>query len=129
MDQKRTSTIKSKQQERQILSLINSIQSLQETRLDDDSSNEKHPLSKMLADALSDLVNQHKTEKEPNHETKNNNTSEISNSGNSDIDIKINIDLSSIAFAVLYSLFASKQLSKDELETALNRLEVLKQNE
>lgn len=131
MDQKKLSNLKIKQQEKQISSLINAIQSLKGTNLNSltDETNEKHPLTNMLANALSELLSEHKLAKEPNHEIKNNNSSEIANSGNSDIDIKINIDLSSIAFAVLYSLFATDQLSKEDLEIALNRLELLKQNE
>lgn len=80
--------------------------------------------STMLTNILSDLIS---LSKSFNSEDKNHNSSIVANSGNSDIDIKIHIDFSSIALAILYSLFASKQLSSDELETALRRLEVLKQ--
>ena len=82
------------------------------------------PQSTMITNILTDLIS---LSKSFNSENKNHNSSVITNSGNSDIDIKIHIDLSSIALAILYSLFASKQLSSEELETALRKLEVLKQ--
>ena len=54
--------------------------------------------------------------------TRNSNQSHIAHSGNSEVDIKIQIDSSSIAFAILYSLFALNQLSSEGLELALSRL-------
>lgn len=50
--------------------------------------------------------------------------SQISESGNSNVDvhIKLDVDVKPIAFAMLYSLFAGKQLTEIELEKALKRL-------
>jgi hypothetical protein len=51
--------------------------------------------------------------------------SKVSESGNSNVDvhIKINVDVKPIAFAMLYSLFSSKQLTELQFEEALKRLE------
>lgn len=51
--------------------------------------------------------------------------SKVSDSGNSNVDvqIKIDIDVKPIAFAMLYSLLASKQLTDLQFEEALKRLE------
>ncbi|XQY91006.1 hypothetical protein ACNRWW_15960 [Metabacillus sp. HB246100] len=53
--------------------------------------------------------------------------STIEKSGNSDIDIYITIDLDvkPVAFAMLYSLLASKQLSTEQFEDAMKRLHEL----
>jgi hypothetical protein len=56
------------------------------------------------------------------------NESSINNSGNSDVDIRIAVDTTPIAFAMLCSLLASKQLSKEEFELAAQRLEDLTKN-
>ncbi|MBT2618650.1 hypothetical protein [Bacillus sp. ISL-78] len=50
---------------------------------------------------------------------------QITQSGNSDVNvhIKINVDVKPIAFAVLYSLLAKEQLTKDEFELALKKLD------
>jgi hypothetical protein len=51
--------------------------------------------------------------------------SKISGSGNSNVDvhIQIDVDVKPIAFALLYSLFASNQLTETQFEHALKRLE------
>lgn len=51
--------------------------------------------------------------------------SKISNSGNSNVnvDIKIEVDVKPIAFAILYSLFVNNQLTEQQLEEALKRLD------
>ncbi|MDQ0228961.1 hypothetical protein [Metabacillus malikii] len=53
------------------------------------------------------------------------NESTLSHSGNSDVDIDILIDTKPIAFAMLYSLLASKQLTQNEFEEAVKRLDSL----
>lgn len=51
--------------------------------------------------------------------------SSIDHSGNSDVDVQINIqvDVKPIAFAILYSLLATKQLSNRDFENALKKLD------
>lgn len=50
----------------------------------------------------------------------------ISNSGNSDVDVNtkidVYIDVMPIAFAILYSSLAKKQISKNEFENAIKKL-------
>jgi hypothetical protein len=55
----------------------------------------------------------------------NSNQSQVTHSGNSNVNIHINIqvDVKPIALAILYSLLAKKQLSNEELESALRKLE------
>lgn len=59
-----------------------------------------------------------------NHEKKIENVtnSRVSHSGNSNVTINITIDLLPLAFAQLYSLYATKQISSDEFELALSKL-------
>jgi len=58
---------------------------------------------------------------------KNENVNSIGQSGNSDVDIQIDVhvDTTSIAFALLCSLLATKQMSAEEFEEAVRRLENL----
>ncbi len=56
------------------------------------------------------------------------NAATLSHSGNSDVDITIHVDTKPIAFAMLYSLLATKQLSNEEFEKAVRRLDSLKSN-
>ncbi|MFD2216861.1 hypothetical protein [Metabacillus endolithicus] len=53
--------------------------------------------------------------------------SRIEKSGNSDVDVHITIDLDvkPVAFAMLYSLLASQQLTSDQFEEAIKRLQEL----
>ncbi|MCY8072391.1 hypothetical protein [Bacillus inaquosorum] len=51
-----------------------------------------------------------------------NNGSMIENSGNSEVHIDIHIDTMPIAFAILCSALAAKQMSKDEFDTAYTQL-------
>ncbi|MDM5303164.1 hypothetical protein QUF44_16625 [Bacillus subtilis] len=51
-----------------------------------------------------------------------NNGSMIENSGNSEVHIDIHIDTMPIAFALLCSALAAKQMSKEEFDTAYNQL-------
>lgn len=53
------------------------------------------------------------------------NQSLIRQSGNSDVDVKVQVDTTPIAYAMLCSLLATKQLSKEEFETAVSKLEDL----
>lgn len=56
------------------------------------------------------------------------NQSQVAHSGNSDVNIHINIqvDVKPIALAILYSLLAKNQLSNEEFELALRKLEEYK---
>jgi hypothetical protein len=58
----------------------------------------------------------------------NSNQSQVAHSGNSDVNVHINIqvDVKPIALAILYSLLAKKQLSNEEFESALRKLEEYK---
>ncbi|AWG44270.1 hypothetical protein BEH_25115 (plasmid) [Priestia filamentosa] len=55
------------------------------------------------------------------------NQSQINRSGNSDVDVtvEVEIDTTPIAFAMLYSLLTSKQMSTEEFELAIQRLKSL----
>ncbi|MGZ9869456.1 hypothetical protein [Priestia endophytica] len=52
------------------------------------------------------------------------NKNSIDNTGNSDVDVTVDVEIDTmpIAFAMLYSLFASKQISSEEFELAIQRL-------
>ncbi|MDO3660544.1 hypothetical protein [Bacillus sp. C28GYM-DRY-1] len=52
-----------------------------------------------------------------------NNGSMVENSGNSEVHIDIHIDTMPIAFAILCSALAAKQMSKEEFDTAYTRLQ------
>ncbi|MFJ9289122.1 hypothetical protein [Bacillus halotolerans] len=54
------------------------------------------------------------------------NGSVIENSGNSEVHIDIHIDTMPIAFAILCSALAAKQMTKDEFDTAYTQLLELK---
>lgn len=56
---------------------------------------------------------------------KNSNQSSINHSGNSDVDVIVQIDTKPIAFAMLCSLLATKQLSNEDFELAVRKLEEL----
>lgn len=56
------------------------------------------------------------------------NESLIHQSGNSDVDVTVKIDTTPIAFAMLCSLLATKQLSNREFESAVRKLEELTNN-
>lgn len=53
------------------------------------------------------------------------NKSSIGKSGNSDVDVNVNVivDTTSIAFAYLCSMLATKKMTNDEFETAVQKLE------
>lgn len=55
------------------------------------------------------------------------NQASIGHSGNSDVDVHVNIDVDTrpIAYAVLCSLLATKQLSQSEFEIAVKKMEEL----
>ncbi|MCF2131999.1 hypothetical protein L1I79_37100 [Strepomyces sp. STD 3.1] len=52
------------------------------------------------------------------------NKNSIDHTGNSDVDVTVDVEVDTmpIAFAMLYSLFASKQISSEEFELAIQRL-------
>lgn len=56
------------------------------------------------------------------------NESLIRQSGNSDVDVSVQVDTTPIAFAMLCSLLATKQLSNEEFESAVRKLEELTSN-
>ncbi|SES62240.1 hypothetical protein SAMN05216389_10197 [Oceanobacillus limi] len=56
------------------------------------------------------------------------NTSLIRQSGNSDVDVQVKVDTTPIAFAMLCSLLASKQLSQSEFDSAVRKLKRLSTN-
>lgn len=56
---------------------------------------------------------------------KHSNESSISHSGNSNVDVIINIDTKPIAYAMLCSLLATKQISMKDFELAVNKLDEL----
>ncbi|PAV29585.1 hypothetical protein CIL05_10850 [Virgibacillus profundi] len=56
------------------------------------------------------------------------NESLIRQSGNSDVDVSVQVDTTPIAFAMLCSLLATKQLSNSEFESAVRKLEELTDN-
>ncbi|MBW8348951.1 hypothetical protein K0H71_05705 [Bacillus sp. IITD106] len=60
---------------------------------------------------------------------KSENINTIGQSGNSDVDVKIDVfvDTTAIAFAILTSLLATKQMTNEEFEIAVRRLENLTQ--
>lgn len=53
------------------------------------------------------------------------NQSIIRQSGNSDVDVSVEVDTTPIAYAMLCSLLATKQLSNKEFEAAVRKLEEL----
>ena len=88
----------------------------------EDMIQENDQQSKIVVDTLLALFSNSKSNV---HEDNIHNSATVSNSGNSTIDIKLHIDFTTIAFAVLYSLYASKLLSYEELDTALRKLQEL----
>ncbi len=60
---------------------------------------------------------------------KNENINTIGQSGNSDVDVQVEVivDTTAIAFAILTSLLATKQMTNEEFNIALRRLENLTQ--
>lgn len=123
MEQVGMTKLNMKQPDDLLYSLTDVLRKLQREEAENKELTTKNDSLSMLADALLERINNGEKNTERHHELKNHNSSKIENSGNSDIDIKINIDFSSIAFAMLYTLFASKLLTNEELESALKRLE------
>lgn len=56
---------------------------------------------------------------------KNDTLSTVSYSGNSDVDVDVTVDTTPIAYAMLYTLLASKQISNHEFKAAVRKLEDL----
>ncbi|PAD67071.1 hypothetical protein CHH83_20775 [Bacillus sp. 7586-K] len=55
----------------------------------------------------------------------NSNESSVNYSGNSDVDVTIEIDTRPIAYAMLCSLLATKQISTEDFELAVSKLDTL----
>lgn len=56
---------------------------------------------------------------------KHENLSTIGHSGNSDVDVKVIVDTTPIAYAMLCSFLAAKQISTSEFESSVRKLESL----
>ncbi|MEW9677789.1 hypothetical protein ABRT01_16755 [Lentibacillus sp. L22] len=54
---------------------------------------------------------------------KNDTLSTIGYSGNSDVDVEVTVDTTPIAYAMLCTLLASKQISNSEFKAAVKKLE------
>lgn len=46
----------------------------------------------------------------------------VGNSGNSDVDVNVVVDTTPIAFALMYNMYAAKQMSKEQFEEGINKL-------
>ncbi|PAD22826.1 hypothetical protein [Terribacillus saccharophilus] len=57
--------------------------------------------------------------------SRNDNNSQVANSGNSDVDVIVEVNTMPIAYAMLCSLYATKQLSLTEFEDAIKNLKSL----
>ena len=66
---------------------------------------------------------------EDNVSIKSENINTIGQSGNSDVDVHVDVhvDTTAIAFAILTSLLATKQMTEEEFDIAIRRLENLTQ--
>lgn len=53
------------------------------------------------------------------------NKSIVQESGNSDVDVTVKVDTTPIAFAMLCTLLATKQISNEEFESSVRKLEEL----
>lgn len=54
--------------------------------------------------------------------------STVRHSGNSDVDVKVIVDTAPIAYAMLCTLLASKQISDNEFKTSVKKIEKLTRN-
>jgi len=61
---------------------------------------------------------------ESENDLKNSNRAQVAHSGNSDVNVHINIqvDVKPLAMAILYSLLATKQLSQEDFELGIRKL-------
>ncbi|MFP7479116.1 hypothetical protein [Terribacillus saccharophilus] len=57
--------------------------------------------------------------------SRNDNHSQVTHSGNADVDVKVEVDTMPIAYAMLCSLLATKQLSEHEFNNAVRKLKNL----
>ncbi|MFJ6412290.1 hypothetical protein ACIQLG_05780 [Terribacillus saccharophilus] len=71
------------------------------------------------------MSNLRKYEKNPFSTSRNDNRSHIAHSGNSDVDVIVEVNTMPIAYAMLCSLRATKQISEHEFEDAVNKLKKL----
>ncbi|MGD6819168.1 hypothetical protein [Metabacillus sp. 84] len=46
----------------------------------------------------------------------------VSHSGNSDVDVSVNVDTMPIAFALMYNMYASNQMSKQQFDEGIKKL-------
>lgn len=61
-------------------------------------------------------------EKNNINDYKNDIQSKISHSGNSNVDVQVTVETTSIAYAMLCSLLATKQISNNEFHNAIRKL-------
>ncbi|GIO21463.1 hypothetical protein [Oceanobacillus sp. J11TS1] len=54
--------------------------------------------------------------------------SQVSHSGNSDVDVKVIVDTTPIAYAMLCTLLSTKQITNDEFKRSVKQLEDLIQH-
>lgn len=66
-----------------------------------------------------------KYDKNPFAGSRNDNQSQVAHSGNSDVDVKVEVDTMPIAYAMLCSLLATKQVSEHEFNNAVQNLKNL----
>ncbi|MFP7492307.1 hypothetical protein SFC66_00870 [Terribacillus saccharophilus] len=57
--------------------------------------------------------------------SRNDNNSQVANSGNSDVDVTVEVNTMPIAYAMLCSLYATKQLTYAEFDDAIKHLKNL----
>lgn len=55
-------------------------------------------------------------------------TSQVSHSGNSDVDVKVIVDTTPIAYAMLCTLLSTKQITNSEFKRSIKQLEDLIQH-
>ncbi|MEH7354659.1 hypothetical protein V7150_13955 [Neobacillus drentensis] len=88
-----------------------------------------HNLQRQLLDNKNNAES--RSFEQDNIKIRNENTNSIGQSGNSDVDIQIDVhvDTTAIAFAILCSLLATKQMNNVEFEEAVERLQNLNSRE
>ena len=78
-------------------------------------------------ESYSNLSESNDLENDFSTRSKNDNEAKIGHSGNSNVDVNVNveIDTTAIAYAILCSSLAKKELTNDEFEFAVKKLEEL----
>ncbi|WP_175073700.1 hypothetical protein [Terribacillus sp. AE2B 122] len=74
---------------------------------------------------MSNLRKYQNPNQNPFSASRNDNNSQVANSGNSDVDVIVEVNTMPIAYAMLCSLYATKQLSLTEFEDAIKNLKSL----